>query len=138
MGLSLCWLDTEYSLLFFHFFLIRCWVCSNCVYCYKTNYLHYDIMWYFLVIRCFRFYCGGSYSISIIDSWQKKFNQWGITVELVGEAQEDKEAVLSILKNKIQSALRVCRRIIAFIQCCWLNAIRKKLKALFVDEAHCV
>jgi len=79
--------------------------------------------------------------ISLMLDQKEKFNQKGITVNFVGEALEDEEAVLSVLKGKIQlvyispeSLLGNNRYRIMLLTECY----QKKLKELAVDEAHCV
>ena len=79
--------------------------------------------------------------ISLMLDQKEKFSQKGITVDFVGEAQEDEEAVSSVLKGKIQLVYISPESLLGnnrFRSMLLTECYQKKLKALAVDEAHCV
>ena len=79
--------------------------------------------------------------ISLMLDQKEKFTQKGLTVEFVGKAQKDEEAVLSVLNGRVhlvyispESLLGNARFRAMMLSDCY----QKRLRALVDDEAHCV
>lgn len=79
--------------------------------------------------------------VSLMFDQKEKFSRKGITVEFVGEAQDDEQAVLSVLKGKIQLVYISPESLLGnnrFRTMLLSDCYQKRLRALVVDEAHCV
>ena len=79
--------------------------------------------------------------VSLMFDQKEKFSRKGITVEFVGEAQDDEQAVLSVLKGKIQLVYISPESLLGnnrFHTMLLSDCYQKRLRALVVDEAHCV
>jgi len=79
--------------------------------------------------------------ISLMIDQKEKFSQKGLRVEFVGEAQEDDDAIARVLNGDIQlvyihpESLLLNRRYRGMLT---TVPYQERLKALIVDEAHCV
>ena len=72
---------------------------------------------------------------------KSKFLQRGLKVEFIGEAQTDENAIMNVLNGDIQlvcispESLLLNQRYRSMLT---TKSYQEKLKALVVDEAHCV
>ena len=79
--------------------------------------------------------------ISLMIDQKGKFLQRGLKVEFVGEAQTDENATMDVLNGDVQlvyispESLLLNRR---YRNMLTTPTYQQKLKALVVDEAHCV
>ena len=88
-------MESQLFVLFFLFYLINL-VC-------RIQFFYVIASLWCTTDRCIRLYSGNNYSTDFLDTGPKqKFTQKGMTVEFVGEAQEDKEAISSVLNGKVQ------------------------------------
>ena len=72
---------------------------------------------------------------------QAKFSPLGLTVEFVGEAQEDRDAVRRVIAGKVQLVYLSPEAILknsVYRQMLLSEVYKKKLVAIAVDEAHCI
>ena len=70
-----------------------------------------------------------------------KFSPLGLTVEFVGEAQEDRDAVRRVIAGKVQLVYLSPEAILknsVYRQMLLSEVYKKKLVAIAVDEAHCI
>ena len=70
-----------------------------------------------------------------------KFSPLGLTVEFVGEAQEDRDAVRRVNAGKVQLVYlspEVILKNSVYRQMLLSEVYKKKLVAIAVDEAHCI
>ena len=78
--------------------------------------------------------------ISLIMDQKQKFQGKGISIEFVGEAQDNDSAVRAVISGKIQLFISpeslLCNS--WFRNMLLSESYRAKLKAVAVDEAHCV
>ena len=79
--------------------------------------------------------------ISLMIDQREKFSQKGLRVEFLGEAQEDDDAITRVLNGDIQlvyispESLLLNRQYRGMLT---TVPYQERLKALVVDEAHCV
>lgn len=72
---------------------------------------------------------------------KEKFSQKGLKVEFLGEAQENDDAIMMVLNGDVQlvyispESLLLNRRYRSMLT---TTPYQERLKALVVDEAHCV
>jgi len=79
--------------------------------------------------------------ISLMIDQREKFTQKGLTVEFVGKVQKDEEAVLSVLNGRVQLVYISPESLLGnarFRAMMLSDLYQKRLRALVVDEAHCV
>ena len=70
-----------------------------------------------------------------------KFSPLGLTVEFVGEAQEDRDAVRRVIAGKVQLVYLSPEAILnnsVYRQMLLSEVYKKKLVAIAVDKAHCI
>ena len=70
-----------------------------------------------------------------------KFSPLGLTVEFVGEAQEDRDAVRRVIAGKVQLVYLSPEAILknsVYRQMLLSEVYKKKLVAIAVDEANCI
>ena len=98
-----------------------------CLYCAVLSY------------RCTRNYCCCDYTIDIDQ--KDKFTKTGISVEFVGEAQEEDAAVTAVVVGDIQLVYISPESLLCnprFRNMLLSESYKRNLRALVVDEAHCV
>ena len=79
--------------------------------------------------------------IALIINQKRSFKHRGITVEFVGEAQNDEKAAMSVLKGEIQLVYISPESILnnkKFRNMLQKSVYQERLVALVVDEAHCI
>lgn len=79
--------------------------------------------------------------ISLMIDQKDKFSRKGISSEFVGEAQEDEAAIAAVVKGDIQLVYISPESLLCnprFRNMLLSESYKRKLKALVVDEAHCV
>ena len=77
--------------------------------------------------------------ISLMIDQREKFSQKGFTVEFVGKAQKDEEAVLSVLNGRVQLVYISPENLLGnarFRAMMLSDCYQKRLRTLVVDEAH--
>lgn len=79
--------------------------------------------------------------IALMQDQKKTFLQKGLTAEFVGDAQSDYSAVMAVLDGKVQlvyispESLLNNKKFRSMLQ---RAHYQENLKALVVDEAHCI
>ena len=79
--------------------------------------------------------------IALMIDQKRSFKHRGITVEFVGEAQNDENAAMSVLKGEIQLVYISPESILnnkKFRNMLQKSVYQERLVALVVDEAHCI
>ena len=79
--------------------------------------------------------------IALMIDQKRSFKHRGITVEFVGEAQNDEKAAMSVLKGEIQLVYISPESILnnkKFRNMLQKSVYQERLVALVVDEAHCI
>ena len=79
--------------------------------------------------------------IALMMDQKRSFKHRGITVEFVGEAQDDENAAMHVLKGEIQLVYISPECILnnkKFRTMLQKNVYQERLVALVVDEAHCI
>ena len=79
--------------------------------------------------------------ITLMIDQTKRFQGRGITVEFVGEAQVDDDVIMAVISGKVQLVYISPENILTNHR--FRNMIRgtlyqENMKALVVDEAHCI
>lgn len=79
--------------------------------------------------------------ISLMMDQKEKFKGRGISIEFVGEAQEDESAVAAVISGNIQLVFISPESLLG--NPCFRNMLlsesyKARLRAVAVDEAHCV
>ena len=79
--------------------------------------------------------------ISLMMDQKQKFQGKGISIEFVGEVQDNDSAVRAVISGKIQILFISPESLLCnywFRNMLLSESYRAKLKAVAVDEAHCV
>lgn len=79
--------------------------------------------------------------ISLMIDQKDKFVKKGIQAEFVGQAQEDEEAVAAVIRGDIQLVYISPENLLCslpFRNMLLSDKYRNKLRALAIDEAHCI
>ena len=79
--------------------------------------------------------------ISLMIDQKDKFSRKGISTDFVGEAQEDETTVAAVIKGDIQLVYISPESLLLnshFRNMLLSESYKTKLRALVVDEAHCV
>jgi len=79
--------------------------------------------------------------ISLMIDQREKFTRKGVSTEFVGEAQEDEVAVEAVIKGNIQLVCISPESLLCnprFRNMLLSDKYKRNLRALVVDEAHCV
>ena len=79
--------------------------------------------------------------ISLMIDQKDKFTKTGISIEFVGEAQEEDAAVTAVVVGDIQLVYISPERLLCnphFRNMLLSESYKRNLRAVVVDEAHCV
>lgn len=71
----------------------------------------------------------------------KKFTKKGIQAEFVNQVQEEEGATAAVIKGDIQLVFIISKNLLCsflFWKMLFLETCRDNLRALAVDEAHCI